>query len=96
MSVLHWRVTCIGKDIAECATVNEVGGSASAHLDWVARYIDNALVAAQAESVDVMQQSATQPQSELLDVVVTDPPYYDAIPYSDCMDFFYVWLKCIV
>src|SRR5581483_6462244 len=21
------------------------------------------------------------------------PPYYDAIPYSDLMDFFYVWLK---
>ena len=25
------------------------------------------------------------------DVIVTDPPYYDAIPYSDLMDFFYVW-----
>jgi adenine-specific DNA methylase len=25
--------------------------------------------------------------------VLTDPPYYDAIPYSDLMDFFYVWLK---
>lgn len=23
----------------------------------------------------------------------TDPPYYDAIPYSDLSDFFYVWLK---
>jgi putative DNA methylase len=28
-----------------------------------------------------------------LDAVVTDPPYYDAIPYSDLMDFFYVWLR---
>ena len=27
------------------------------------------------------------------DVIVTDPPYYDAIPYSDLMDFFYVWLR---
>ena len=27
------------------------------------------------------------------DIVVTDPPYYDAIPYSDLMDFFYVWIK---
>jgi len=25
-----------------------------------------------------------------LDVVITDPPYYDAIPYSDLMDFFYI------
>lgn len=24
---------------------------------------------------------------------LTDPPYYDAIPYSDLSDFFYVWLK---
>lgn len=23
----------------------------------------------------------------------SDPPYYDAIPYSDLSDFFYVWLK---
>jgi hypothetical protein len=24
---------------------------------------------------------------------MTDPPYYDAIPYSDLADFFFVWLK---
>ncbi len=24
---------------------------------------------------------------------VTDPPYYDAMPYSDLLDFFYVWLR---
>lgn len=27
------------------------------------------------------------------DCLVTDPPYYDAIPYADCSDFFYVWLR---
>ncbi len=27
------------------------------------------------------------------DAFVTDPPYYDAIPYSDLSDFFYVWLR---
>jgi putative DNA methylase len=27
------------------------------------------------------------------DVVVTDPPYYDNVPYSYLADFFYVWLK---
>ena len=27
------------------------------------------------------------------DAIITDPPYYDAIPYSDLMDFFYVWLR---
>ena len=28
-----------------------------------------------------------------LDLVVTDPPYYDAIPYADTSDFFFVWNK---
>jgi adenine-specific DNA methylase len=27
------------------------------------------------------------------DLVLTDPPYYDAIPYSDLMDFFFNWQK---
>ena len=30
------------------------------------------------------------------DIVLTDPPYYDAIPYSDLMDFFFVWQKRIL
>lgn len=25
--------------------------------------------------------------------LITDPPYYDAVPYADLSDFFYVWLK---
>jgi len=28
-----------------------------------------------------------------MDAVITDPPYYDNIPYADISDFFYVWLK---
>jgi len=27
------------------------------------------------------------------DAVVTDPPYYDNVPYADISDFFYVWLR---
>jgi len=30
---------------------------------------------------------------ESVDLFVTDPPYYDAVPYADLADFFYVWLK---
>jgi adenine-specific DNA methylase len=32
-------------------------------------------------------------QSGELAAVVSDPPYYDSVPYSDLSDFFYVWLK---
>ena len=26
-------------------------------------------------------------------MIITDPPYYDNVPYADISDFFYVWLK---
>ena len=29
----------------------------------------------------------------LFDAVITDPPYYDNVPYADISDFFFVWLK---
>ena len=31
--------------------------------------------------------------SETTPIWFTDPPYYDAIPYSDLSDFFFVWFK---
>ncbi len=27
------------------------------------------------------------------DLIVTDPPYYDDVPYTELSDFYYVWLK---
>jgi adenine-specific DNA methylase len=37
--------------------------------------------------------SATKEAGQLFDVILTDPPYYDAIGYAILMDFFYVWLR---
>lgn len=34
--------------------------------------------------------------NEEMDAVVTDPPYYDNVPYACISDFFYVWLKRIL
>lgn len=43
----------------------------------------------------VIQASATTlPYPDnYFDAVITDPPYYDNVPYSYLSDFFYVWLK---
>jgi putative DNA methylase len=46
-------------------------------------------------NVQVRRGSATSqiwPEGSM-DAVVTDPPYYDNVPYADISDFFYVWLK---
>jgi len=43
----------------------------------------------------VAQSSATilPYPNNFFDAIITDPPYYDNVPYSDLADFFYVWLK---
>jgi adenine-specific DNA methylase len=43
----------------------------------------------------VIQGSATELPypNNYFDAVITDPPYYDNVPYSYLSDFFYVWLK---
>jgi len=81
-------------DNAELAVFNDVGGSGLSQLDWIARYIDHALLAVnKAPLPHVLNKSSTTLLLNDFDAVITDPPYYDAIPYSDCMDFFYVWLR---
>jgi adenine-specific DNA methylase len=41
----------------------------------------------------ILNGSAMKTGGGDMDLIITDPPYYDAIPYSDLMDFFYVWLR---
>lgn len=46
----------------------------------------------------VIKASATSlgAMDEKYDVIITDPPYYQAISYSDLSDFFYVWLRGVI
>ena len=60
----------------------------------VARVLDSTspVMIQSSTSPTVLCQSAIVPV-EQHDLVITDPPYYDAIPYCDLMDFFHVWLR---
>ena len=75
---------------------NPFGGSVG---DWHST-IDCCLSALNAANFRATPGTVAQcpAQSHLLpndsaQAFVTDPPYYDAIPYADLSDFFYVWLK---
>ena len=81
-------------DYCEVNPLSETTGGFKAMLDWVARYLDHALAAVAASPApDIGARSALAPQPGSIDLICTDPPYYDAIPYSDLMDFFQVWLR---
>lgn len=82
-------------DFAEANPFHEGSGG------WGIEAIYDALASSDAEvgrEAQVYRGTATRLPlpDESVDAVITDPPYYDNVPYADISDFFYVWLKrCI-
>jgi len=67
---------------------------AQAQLDWILRFLSEE--SSNPFSVILNNSSSgekTQFDEKYLTAVITDPPYYDAIPYADLSDIFYVWQK---
>jgi len=73
-------------------------------INWTGAYLRNILGVAEAVeylsqtpgTVRVVLDDATELsrlEGERFDVVVTDPPYADDVPYAELSDFYYVWLK---
>ena len=80
-------------DYTEVNPLSNSSGNFLGALEWVSRVGAHTLQSAESiETASVKSLSATTISGQY-DAIVTDPPYYDAIPYSDLMDFFYVWLR---
>ncbi|MCF7789458.1 MAG: DUF1156 domain-containing protein [Prosthecobacter sp.] len=81
-------------DYCEANPFSETTGNWLSCVEWVALSLDHCMNAcANAPAPRILNRSAIVTPNQQFDVIVTDPPYYDAIPYSDLMDFFYVWLR---
>jgi putative DNA methylase len=82
-------------DYTEGNPLSNSTGNYLSCVEWVAKVIDHSSSAAHAAPApQVVQASATgSTYLGIFDAIVTDPPYYDAIPYADLMDFFYIWLR---
>jgi len=80
-------------DIAEINPLTKVSGCYRETLERVCLVIKHE--ANSGLPAYVTRGTATQlnNSSSMFDAVITDPPYYDNIPYADLSDFFYVWLK---
>jgi adenine-specific DNA methylase len=80
-------------DFAEASASAEQAGDYKTTFDTMIRVVErmNGLTTSgQVQEADAA--SHTLPDATA-SIWFTDPPYYDAIPYSDLSDFFYVWLK---
>ena len=81
-------------DYTEVNPLSDTSGNFLGALDWVSKVCEHLQKSVDsARSGESICASAITCPSDSVDLILTDPPYYDAIPYSDLMDFFYVWLR---
>lgn len=69
-------------------------GDWASHTDWVLRYLIASPALSDGQSL-AKHGSATNLSfaDNSIDAILSDPPYYDNVPYAALADFFYVWLK---
>lgn len=77
------------------AEVNPFGGSVGDFKGYARNFTAFIERCAEGPPARVIKGSADRLPLEdgSVDAVITDPPYYDAVPYADLSDFFYVWLR---
>lgn len=79
-------------DYAEANVFNGAAGDYFTTLYNIARVLNN-LSFNQQGSVRQINAAEISNHSNSKFLFSTDPPYYDAVPYADLADFFYVWLR---
>src|SRR5262249_37662589 len=81
-------------DFAETSLLFGTSGDWSGGVDWLAEAVSQISAGIKAQGQAQVADAAHSPlPDEGAGCWFTDPPYYDAIPYSDLSDFFLVWLK---
>jgi len=80
-------------DFVELAPFGEASGSPAGAIDWITGVLD--AESFNAQGAHVVRGSAIKIPlpNDSIDAIITDPPYYDNVPYADIADYFYVWLK---
>ena len=80
-------------DFVEAAQLTDSSGNFDGAIGWVVRVIEILEASPKAGQVQAADAVNHPLPDQAASVWFTDPPYYDAIPYSDLSDFFLVWLK---
>lgn len=80
-------------DFAEVAPFCNMSGNLEGALKWVALNLESDVKDTLPGQVEPASADAHPLPDDTAQCFFTDPPYYDAVPYADLSDFFYVWFK---
>lgn len=80
-------------DYAEVNPFSGVGADFLSGLKWTLRVLHANAFCSRAAQVQRASATRLPFENGAIQALITDPPYYDSVPYSDLSDFFYVWLK---
>ncbi|MBK8915087.1 MAG: DUF1156 domain-containing protein [Phycisphaerales bacterium] len=80
-------------DFVEPIPISQFSGSLDTALARTMHLLREFAVRRSAQLVSQADASEQVLPEESVSVWFTDPPYYDAIPYADLSDFFFVWLR---
>lgn len=81
-------------DFVEPTAIGKASGSYGAGIDTVLNAVKTLASVPYGSGQSAVGDARDCPlPADSASVWFTDPPYYDAIPYADLSDFFYVWLK---
>jgi adenine-specific DNA methylase len=81
-------------DFCESAPASQARGVFFSGLDAIYQVIHSSVIKiGQSQQSDACKSPLP---NNSITVWFTDPPYYDAIPYSDLSDFFFVWVKRVL
>jgi adenine-specific DNA methylase len=79
-------------DFVEIVATGDLGSNFGAAVEWVAEVVEDWRGSSMGQLQSAEATHHPLP-NETAQVWFTDPPYYDAVPYADLSDFFFVWLK---
>lgn len=80
-------------DFIEGVPLERSSGGYLGGVEWMCKTIEHLQLIPASPVSSTVFGSAITFREEKFDLIITDPPYYDAIAYADLMDFFYVWLR---
>ena len=91
---LSFRGVGITWNWVEISPLANIIGSLSRSLDHVVEGLEYLIQTSTDSKIEIINSDVNElTLSDKIDLIVTDPPYADDVPYPEVSDFYYIWLK---